>query len=183
MKSSLLTAILITAFTHFPLNANAAGNTADPVFVTPAIEGYGKMVRLPDAAVQPEKGAKVVLDISSDKKEGPVLKALEHAAIMFNLYADAEAPLKMTIVLHGGATMAVLSDEAFAKRENGAKNPNLDLLRKLKAKGVELFVCGQALAHQKIAVAEVAPEVTVAVAAATVTIGRQNAGYAYLPFH
>ncbi|MEO8353227.1 MAG: DsrE family protein [Chthoniobacteraceae bacterium] len=175
--------ITLTILAGLSLAAFAEDKTSAPKYVTPAIEGYGKIVRLPDAAVQPEKGSKVVIDVTSDKTEGEVLKALDKAAAYFNLYAASDAPIKMTVVLHGGATRAALTDAAYAKRKDGAKNPNLDLIRKLKDKGVEVFVCGQALAHDEIGTDEVASEVIVATSAATVAITRQKDGYAYLPFY
>ena len=61
-------------------------------------------------------------------------------------------------------------------------NPNLELITRLKKAGVEIYVCGQALAHHGYATNEVAPEVKVAVSAATVNINLQMDGYAYLPF-
>ncbi|MDW7772113.1 MAG: DsrE family protein [Desulfobulbaceae bacterium] len=48
---------------------------------------------------------------------------------------------------------------------------------------MEIYVCGQALAHQGYRTDEVLPEVTVAVSAATVNINKQMEGYAYIPFH
>lgn len=163
--------------------AAAEDKTANPQYVTPVIEGHGKIVRLPDAAVQPEQDSKVVIDVVSDKKEGDNIKALDRAALIFNQYADAGAPIKMAVVLHGPATKSALSDAAFKEHENADKNPDLELIKALKNQGVEVFVCGQALAHHKFALDEVAPDVTVAASAATVNIQRQKDGYSYLPFH
>ena len=95
----------------------------------------------------------------------------------------------MAIILHGPATKAALSHEGFAKHTKSyetdlgkTKNPNLDLIRRLKEAGVNVYVCGQALAHHGFATTEVAPEVQVAVSAATVNINLQMDGYAYIPF-
>ncbi len=95
----------------------------------------------------------------------------------------------MAIILHGPATKAALSHEGYAKHTDSyladkgkTKNPNLELLAKLQEAGVEIFVCGQALAHQGYATSEVASEVKVAVSAATVNINFQMDGYAYIPF-
>jgi intracellular sulfur oxidation DsrE/DsrF family protein len=96
----------------------------------------------------------------------------------------------MALILHGPATMMALSDEAYAKHATDStrgkghpKNPNLELLKKLHEAGVEIFVCGQALAHQGFATDEVAKEVKVAVSAATANINLQMNNYAYIPFH
>ena len=187
IRSHLAAALASVAvlFTAAATAKESGGNdlTANPEFVTPVIEGYGKIVRLPNAGFQPEKDSKVVLDVTSDKLEGEVIKALDRAALIFNQYADADAPIKMAVVLHGAATKAALSDVAYQKHEKGGKNSNLELIRQLNDKGVEIFVCGQALAHKKYGIAEVAPEVTVAVSAATVNITLQKKGYSFLPFH
>ena len=179
MKTTSVLAILLGV----SLSVSAQDKTAHPEYITPVIEGHGKIVRLPDVAMQPEKDSKVVVDITSDKKEGDNIKALERAALIFNQYADAKAPIRMTVVLHGPATKAALSHAAYAKHEKADQNPDAELIGALKQQGVEVFVCGQALAHHNYAIADVAPEVTVAVSAATVNIQRQRDGYSYLPFH
>jgi intracellular sulfur oxidation DsrE/DsrF family protein len=63
------------------------------------------------------------------------------------------------------------------------KNPNLELIRELKTCGVEVFVCGQSLARNKYASADVASDVTIAVAALTVNANKQQDGYSYLSIH
>lgn len=179
MKTSFLVVLTLS----LSVSVHAQDKTANPTYVAPAIEGHGKIVRLPEAAVQPKTGAKVVIDVVSDKKEGDNIKALDRAALITNQYADADAPIKMTVVLHGPATKAALSDAAYQKHGDAAKNPDLELIRALKKQGVEVFVCGQALAHKKYAMSEVAPEVTVATSAAAVNIQRQQDGYSFIPFH
>ncbi|MFH5804711.1 DsrE family protein [Alienimonas sp. DA493] len=170
-----------------------ADPTGTPEFEYPLIEGHGGVVALPDAAQQPEKNSKVLLDVTSDAKSGDVIKGFDRAALILNQYAQAGAGtddgLKMALILHGPATKAALRDEAYVKHskpyaqaQGPSSNPNLDLIKKLKQEGVEIYVCGQALAHHGFATDEVAPEVTVAVSAATVNINLQTDGYAYIPF-
>lgn len=178
-------ASLTFIFAATPGSAQETGNgdpTANSEYVTPVMDGYGQFVRLPDAAFQPEKDSKVVLDITSDKLEGEVIKALDRAALMLGQYADADAPIKMALVLHGSATKAVLTDAAYEKHKKSKTNPNLGLIRTLEKQGVEIFVCGQALANKRYALDEIVPEVTVALSAATAVITLQKQGYSYLPF-
>lgn len=167
--------------------------TSSPEFQHPLIKDHGGIVVLPDAAQQPKKNSKVVLDILSDKKSGKVITAFDRAALILNQYNQAKAGtengFKMALIIHGPATQAALGHEGYAKhsqpyaKSQGAdKNPNLELIRQLKKAGVEIYVCGQALAHHGYAISEVAPEVTVAVSAATVNINLQTDGYAYIPF-
>lgn len=136
----------------------------------------------------------MLIDITSDEKSGRVIKGLDRAALILNEYTQADAGkaqgFEMAIILHGPATVAALSQDAYArhakpylKDKGQTENPNLQLLAELKEAGVEIFVCGQALAHHKFATKDVAPEVTIAVSAATVNIGLQMENYASIPFH
>lgn len=165
-----------------------------PHYIHPLIKDHGGIVSLPKAAEQPGKDSKVVLDITSDKTVGDVIKGLDRAALIANQYTDAEVGprqgMKIVIILHGPATKAVLSDRdyvamssSYARQHGLSGNPNLPLIRQLAEAGVEVLVCGQALAHHGFATEQVAEPVQVAVSAATVNINRQMAGYAYVPFH
>jgi intracellular sulfur oxidation DsrE/DsrF family protein len=153
--------------------------TGSPEFVHPYLKDAGGIVRLTNAAEQPRKGLKVVLDYTTTE-------GLEHAARFANLYAASSykpgEDLGLTLVLHGDATKAALSDEAYARHEKGAKNPHGELMRTLVDGGVEVLVCGQALAHKRYATSEVMPKLTVAASAATAIINKQLDGYAYMPF-
>lgn len=172
-----------------PTAAQAQETQKDPAvnprYVHPLIKDHGRVVVLPKVAEQPQPGSKVLLDITSDATEGKVVKGLDRAALMMNQFASVGLrpdQVQMAIVLHGPATKAALSHEAYAKRSEGKKNPNLELISRLRQAGVEVFVCGQALAHRNFGIQEVAPEVTVAFSAATVNINKQTNGYAYIPF-
>jgi hypothetical protein len=86
----------------------------------------------------------------------------------------------MAIVLHGAATKESLSNEAYTKLFS-KPNPNRELIGQLRAAGVEILVCGQALNHAGYDPAQTADEVKVALSAATAIINRQTQGFAYLP--
>jgi len=165
----------------------ASGAVADgPVFLFPQVARYGGIVRTPDAAEPPRRGAKVIFDITADSKPDEVNKGLEGVARYLNLNAEVglkPADAKMAVVLHGGATKAALGDGAYAKHTAAMKNTNLELIHELKAFGVEVFVCGQSLARNKYAPAEVARDVTIAVSALTVNANKQQDGYSYLSIH
>ena len=165
----------------------ASGAVADgPVFLFPQVARFGGIVRTPDAAEPPRRGAKIVFDITADSKPEELNKGLESVARYLNLNAEAglkPSDVKLALVLHGGATKAALDDEAYSKHTAAMKNPNLDLIRELKTCGVEVFVCGQSLARNKYASAEVASDVTIAVAALTVNANKQQDGYSYLSIH
>lgn len=161
-------------------------DTARPTFITPLIDGFGAIVALPLSAEQPRAGSKVVFDITGAGNATQIVKGLESIALLLNLAAEAglrPEQIKIVAVLHGQATKAVLRPDSYAKHTRGSQNPNLELIRKLNSAGVELYVCGQALAHDRYGLDEVLSEVKVASSAVTVNVSKQMDGYAYLPFH
>lgn len=168
------------------LLATASDPTGAPRFEHPLIEGHGGIVVLPDAAEPPRKDSKVLLDITSEEMRGGVLKGLDRAAVFVNLYEQAgvgpKNGMKLSVVIHGPATKAVLNDAAYARHDaSQTTNPNRELIRRLKQAGVDIYVCGQALARQKFHTDTVLPDVTVAVSAATVHINKQADGYVLVP--
>jgi SAM-dependent methyltransferase len=158
---------------------------ADPNLLFPIIKGYGGVVAVADAVEPPRAGSKLVLDVTFEaKKPDEVNKGLDRAARLLNLYGTAglkASDISMTVVLHGEATKAVLSDEAWESRLQMKHNPNLPLIRLLQKAGVEVMVCGQALGYKKIERNEVGSDIPVAAAALTVLVNRQADGFAYVP--
>ena len=165
----------------------AHGAIVEPAaLLYPQVARYGGIVHTPKAAEPPRQGAKLMFDITADGKPDEVNKGLESVARYLNLNAAAgfkPNDAKLALVLHGGATKAALDDTAYAKHTTAKKNPNLELIHELKACGVEVYVCGQSLARNKYAFAEIAGDVTLAVSAMTVNANKQLDGYAYLSIH
>lgn len=161
--------------------ADLAPRAADASqLVFPIVKGFGGAVARPNAAAGPRAGAKFLFDITADSKPTDVNKGLERAARLLNLYGASglqASDVKLTLVLHGDATKAALSDEAYADRFGGVKNPNRALLVELAKAGVEVYVCGQALHAKKFADSEVASDVTIAVSALTLSSNRQADGF------
>lgn len=147
----------------------------------PIVAGYGGVAPLPATAAEPPRsGASVVFDVTAGGDPAAVNKGLERAARLLNLYGAAgrrAADVQLTIVLHGEATRAVLTDEFFAPRFQTEKNPNLPLLEALHAAGVQVLVCGQSLNRNGFPATVIAPHVKVAASAMTAVINRQANGY------
>lgn len=157
-----------------------------PEFVYPRIKDYGKVVRLPKAVDQPRNRAGICVDITAAGPAEKVNTAIEKVARFINIYAGAgskPAEVRITVILHGHATLTALSAGAYAERFQLDGNPNVPLLRKLKEAGVEILVCGQAISHKGVSRGEIAKEVGVAVSALTVNVNRQLDGYAFIPLH
>jgi intracellular sulfur oxidation DsrE/DsrF family protein len=156
--------IKATALVLAPLIFGAPAMARDAA--NPQIAGFGKIVRLPHAAMQPDRELdyRVAFNISKAAAQpDQVNPGLEKVARYINLLAASGVhPKKGSIlaVVHGPATELVLNQGAF-RRKHGTGNPNIPLIEALAEAGVEVHVCGQALAGQKIAHSEVFSGVTI----------------------
>lgn len=157
----------------------------------PVIKAAGDMHPLPDGAFQPQRDItyKAVFsltksEISKDKKQAADTDGgLEAVARAVNLFASAGVPpdhLKFVAIIHGGATPIVL-DNAHYKQEFGVDNPNLKVIKQLEAAGVQIAVCGQALAGWKFEYSWVNPDIKVALSALSTMIILQQQGYSLIP--
>lgn len=162
----------------------SAQTPAGKKMIYPIIPNVGGVVPLPNAVEQPRKRAKIVFDITADAKPADVNKGLERAARLLNLYGAAglkSSDVKIAVVMHGEATKSVLAGAVYKQKFGADKNPNLAVIADLRKAGVEVFVCGQALAYKGFDEVDVTDGIKVAAAALTVVVNRQMDGYAYLP--
>jgi ubiquinone/menaquinone biosynthesis C-methylase UbiE/intracellular sulfur oxidation DsrE/DsrF family protein len=169
---------------YFVIFRKTERSAAASRLVFPNISGHGGVVARPDAVHQPRAAAKVVFDVTAGGSAADINKGFDRVARLLNLYGAAEVDtneLKITIVLHGDGTSAVLRDEAYHDRFGEPKNPNLPLIRQLQEAGVEIVVCGQALNYKGFDDTEVAEFIPIAAAAMTVIIHKQMDGFAFLP--
>ena len=164
----------------------AAAAAADGFWTTPTINGAGKIHALPQAAYQPDRSAtyKVVFSLSkAGAKPGDVSPSLDHVARAVNLYVSAGVPLKQlkfVAVASGGATPIVLNDEQY-KKIYGVANPNLPLIEQLRKAGVDVTVCGQAVAESNFQYDWVDSHVTLSLSALVTITELQQQGYALMP--
>ncbi|WP_240928084.1 DsrE family protein [Thalassoroseus pseudoceratinae] len=158
--------------------------TTEPHYIHPAIQGFGKVVQLPNAVHQPRSGSKIVVDITKGSDPSKLNSAIEKVCRFVNIYAGAgRTPVKVDIavVLHGDATLAILNNNAYSARFKTDGNPNLACLRELNNAGVKVSVCGQSLTAKDARPEEVSKSAQVAVSALTALVNLQADGYAYLP--
>jgi intracellular sulfur oxidation DsrE/DsrF family protein len=165
------------------ISATGAAQIA-PAAASP-IPSFGKIAPLPDAAMQPDPHVKYRVAFSitrSDARRDEVNPGLEKVARYINLLAAGGVrPRKGDVlaVVHGPATELVLNDDAF-RRKYGTSNPNIALIDALRKAGVEVHVCGQALAAQKIARADVYSGATVDVSALVTLTTLQLRGWSVM---
>ncbi len=151
----------------------------------PLIEGYGSVVALPEAEERPRIGGRVVFDTTAAAPAGKMNRGLESAARLVNLYAQegltAGRP-QIAVILHHNAMPSALADQAH-ERAGGGSNPNRELVERLLAAGVEVWVCGQSLVRGGHALSDVIPGIRVAHSAMIFNINRQQDGWASLGVH
>lgn len=147
------------------------------------VPGYGAFKAMPQAGEQPDPTRlyEVVFDVSGGGDSETASRGLDRVARYVNLLASGGVDAdhrRIVAVVHGGATQSVLSDSAWAARHEGKPNPSAELVRQLIAAGVDVRICGQAMAGQNITQTELAEGVTVDLAALMTVTHLQQRGYA-----
>lgn len=153
-------------------------------WLTPVIEGYGKIKYSKNIAVQPDHNLeyKIVYKITtSETREGinKGLNGIAHAINMLGCKNILKDDVKIVATIQGPATYIVLTDEAY-KKKYGKKNPNTEVIDLLTQYGVKLFVCYQATAYKKINVSEINQNITEALSGSSVLLNYQLNGYALM---
>ena len=174
-----------TAHADQPFEKPAKASTADALQF-PRIKSAGGVHALQGDVDMPTASAmhRVVIDATAgDTTDTGINRRLDAAARAVNLYALAGVPadkLSVAVVIHGKATPVILSDASF-QSHFGKANPNAALIADLRAAGVEIFVCGQALRHGGYTATDVRKDVHVALSAMTKLVDLQAAGYGLIP--
>jgi len=152
------------------------------------IKGYGMFYKIPnpDLNLNPNKKYQVIFDVRKTSNDiNAVNPLLNTVARFINMHVAEGIPfknLKMVVIFHGKATKDILSQRAY-KEKFRKKNPNLDLLNKLNAHNVKIYVCGQSATHLGIERQQVAKSVKFALSALSVLTEYQSQGYQLIDFN
>jgi len=152
----------------------------------PVIDGYGESFAVEDrdAPLIDDHVYRVVWELTEyNGAPESVNRGLNRVARFLNLHGKNGVPtenMHLAVVLHGQALMTALNDESYQKR-NESHNPNLDLVQKLGAAGVQFYVCGQAMGFRGFAKSELAEPVKLAASAMTMVHQLQFEGYTLQP--
>ena len=175
--------LALTAVAAFSMTAFAA---QPPGFWSyPAIKGYGPVHVWPQAIDRPSARAtyKALFDVTKGKADSrKVNPGLGHIARTVNIFAAAGVPLghlKFEVIIHGGVTPIALGEAAY-RAKYGHANPNLQVITELRAAGVRIMVCGNALGDMGFKPAEVNPQIKVALSALSTLVIQQDEGYALM---
>jgi intracellular sulfur oxidation DsrE/DsrF family protein len=153
----------------------------------PAVPGYGATHTAGNAAERPDPKLRyrVVFSISkAAAKPEQVNPSLDKVARYLNLLAEGGVRPQagdVVAVLHGPATAAATTDAAYAGRTGSAANPNGRLIETLRAAGVTVSVCSQALHGQGIKSGDLQDGIRIDVSAMTTITNLQLRGFALVP--
>ena len=160
---------------------------ADSATRGPVFTDYGPVFEIKDLSVPLKKDFlyKVLFDISkaADTKDQHN-RNIESVARFINMHVKHGVKLEnidIAVILHGHATRDGLNHKAYEERHL-FKNPTLDLIEKLKAKGVNFYQCGQSAYYQDVSASDLAPEVGMALSAMTMLTELQADGYQLIPW-
>ncbi|OYQ26051.1 hypothetical protein CHU93_12700 [Sandarakinorhabdus cyanobacteriorum] len=145
----------------------------------------------PHAAVQSDlpipagTSFRIAFDLHTRAEPGGLSRQIETAARTFNMLVAAGVPrekVQIVLIAHGPAAQDLLKPESYAARNPGKANGSLDAVNKLLGAGVEIYLCGQTAASQKISKADLIPGVKMSLSAITAHALYQQRGYTLNPF-
>lgn len=178
-KPSTLAAVLGLALT------GTGEVAADGFWTNPAIGGAGRIHPLPRARYRPDPEAsyKVIFSLTGAGRPDQINPGLQRVARAVNLYAEAGVPLTQLhfVAVAAGAATSLALDDPHYLAAFGQRNPNLPVITRLRTAGVDVTVCGQAVAEHGYAFDAVDRHVTLALSALTTVIQLQHQGYALMP--
>lgn len=178
----VLLSTLLVASSLFCSVAAVSASEQVAEWVAPVITGFGYINPLPDAKLQPDpkQDYKIVFDVSEGSEgSGEINGGLWHVARAVNLFATDGKPadnLEIAVVIHGSATSMVLDDNTYEARYL-KKNPNAELIDKLHAAGVRLYVCGQAIVDSGYYYQNVRDDIEVVLGAIAAEVKLVTEGY------
>ncbi len=170
--------ILIFLICLLPVIASAAQFNTGPVF-----SDFGKHAAVGGVKFDKDQQFKVVFDITVAAEPGEQSRHINSLARFINMHVAngiKESNIHLAMVVHGAATLDLLTDKAYQQRKNAA-NGNIALINALAEKGVKIFVCGQSAAAHGIKNQEFLPAVEVALSAMTANALLQQQGYTLNP--
>ena len=153
----------------------------------PIVQGFGGIYEIEGVSlIADDEEIKIVIDLKSESPDKKALNpGLNNVARLMNLHGLNGTPknrLKVVVVGHGLATQSLLTNHGYQKK-NGVDNPNLALIKALKAAGAEIKICGQSLIGRGFAQDEVNPEVQIRLSMLTEVTARLNKGYHLMVFN
>jgi intracellular sulfur oxidation DsrE/DsrF family protein len=174
---------VVIALLLLPVQAHAEprpGFHAGPVFTS-----FGDIASVESDLPIPQGTVfRVLFDVTDKATPGQLSRHIDSAARFINMHVEAGVPIAdihVAIVVHGGAAADLLTQSAYAARNDGATNGSARAIAELKAHGVEFWLCGQTAAAYQITRSDLLPEVGMSLSAMTASALLQQRGYTLNP--
>ncbi|OUW35159.1 MAG: hypothetical protein CBD39_01525 [Flavobacteriaceae bacterium TMED179] len=153
---------------------------------TPIIDGFGEVKYFDKANIQPNPSLKykLLFDIKDQTEKNGVNKGLWVIARTLNMLSLGKVPIdniKIVASIHGDASFLALNDKVY-KNKFGKINSNLELIDKLIANGVEIYVCSQATASRNINQNSINKKIKRAYSGLSVLANYQLRDYIFMPY-
>jgi intracellular sulfur oxidation DsrE/DsrF family protein len=150
----------------------------------PTIKDFGAVAKIDtDAPLAP--GIDYKLDFDIGKAEpGKVNTDLDSVARLINMLTASGVPMSKihpAVVVWGPGMMDVTKNARYQQESGGVANPNIPLVEQLIAKGVQIYVCGQAAAKYDVAKSDLLPGVKMALSGMTTHAMLHAQGYLVNP--
>lgn len=140
----------------------------------------------PTIPVVKTDNVKVVYHINTMEMKDGINKGVYYLTYILDHYSRlgvTDKNLSFIAVFYGDSSTALLKDEFYKKRNGrGGKNPNINALKELVDRGVDIELCGETARMREIKDAELLPNVKVNMGSYVRVIDLQSQGYAYIKF-
>ena len=151
----------------------------------PIIRDFGKFYLVPDhQAISAKTTFKIAFDVADGADQGKLNYQINSLARFINMHvAHGVKPenIELALVVHGGATLDLLSHTDYRQRF-GVDNASLPLLEQLLENNTQVFVCGQSAMHHNVSIEALIPGVKMALSAMTAHAQLQQQGFSLNPF-
>ena len=181
MKYWVFVGVLISSVLMIPAVswANMNDFTTGPVF-----ESFGKHTPVPGIHISSQQKFKIAFDVAEGADVGTMNRRFETLARFINMHvangAKAEN-IDLALVVHGSATLDVMSNKAYRSRK-GQDNGSLALLEALMSHGVRVIVCGQSAGAHDVEKDMLIDDVEMDLSAMTAHARLNEDGYSLNPF-
>ena len=127
----------------------------------------------------------IAFDVAKPAEEGKANRGFESAARFINMHVAAGVDpdnIRIAVVVHGKASLELMSDEAWAAKGNEGANPSSAMIREMLDHGVRFILCGQSGTANGMTQEDLIPGVETALSAMTAHALLQQRGYTVNPF-
>ncbi|ABC64179.1 hypothetical protein ELI_10435 [Erythrobacter litoralis HTCC2594] len=152
----------------------------------PVFEGFAPHAPVEAAAELPDGTTfAVAFDVAEAADADKRNRQIESAARFLNMHVAngvEREDIRLAVVVHGGASMDLLTDAAWQADGRGATNPSAAMIRAMLDAGIRVILCGQSGAAHGLVASDLIPGVETALSAMTAHAVLQGEGYTVNPF-